>query len=56
MSDNRKIAIIYDWIDKWGGVERVLLTLHEMYPDAVFYTSYLDSEKARWAKNISIHS
>lgn len=54
MHENKKIAIVYDWIDKWGGVERVLLTLHEMFPHAQFYTSYYDSETANWAKNISI--
>ncbi len=47
---NKKIAIVYDWIDKWGGAERVLLTLKEMYPTADFYTSYCDYEKAPWAK------
>jgi len=50
----KKIAIVYDWIDKWGGVERVLLNLHEMFPEAVFYTSYFDKEKAAWAKDLNI--
>lgn len=49
---HKKIAIVYDWIDKWGGVERVLLTLHEMFPLACFYTSYTDLKKAKWAKGI----
>ncbi|MDO8497023.1 MAG: glycosyltransferase [bacterium] len=49
---SKKIAIVYDWIDSWGGVERVLLTLHEIYPEAVFYTSYYDEKKAGWAKDI----
>lgn len=49
-----RIAIVYDWIDKWGGVERVLLTLHEMFPEAIFYTSYFDQETASWAKNLKI--
>ena len=50
----KKIAIVYDWIDKWGGVERVLLNLHEMFPEAVFYTSYFDEIKAEWAKDLNI--
>lgn len=49
---NKRIAIVYDWIDKWGGAERVLLILKEMYPHADFYTSYYDLEKASWAKQI----
>lgn len=51
-----KVAIVYDWIDKWGGVERILLTLHEMFPDAEFFTSYYDNEKAIWAKNLKIRT
>ncbi len=54
MFDSAKIAIVYDWIDKWGGVERVLLTLHEMFPEAPFFTSYYDSKKATWAKDLKI--
>ncbi len=54
MFSDKKIAIVYDWIDKWGGVERVLLNLHEIFPNAVFYTSYFDREKAEWAKDLNI--
>lgn len=54
MLDKLKIAIVYDWIDKWGGVERVLLIFHQMFPQAEFYTSYFDKEKARWAKDLEI--
>lgn len=51
---NKKIAIVYDWIDKWGGVERVLLTLHKMFPEAIFYTSYFNQQTASWAKDLKI--
>lgn len=54
MSSQPKIAIVYDWMDKWGGVERVLLTLNEIYPQADFYTSYIDSKNAFWAKNLNV--
>lgn len=54
MIKSKKIAIVYDWIDKWGGVERVLIDLHEMFPNAIFYTSYFDKEKASWAKDLNI--
>jgi len=56
MFSDKKIAIVYDWIDKWGGVERVLLDLHEIFPNAVFYTSYFDREKADWAKNLNVRT
>lgn len=51
----KKIAIVYDWIDKWGGVERLLLTLHETFPHAIFYTSFYDRDTAPWARDLSIH-
>lgn len=50
----KKVAIVYDWIDKWGGVERVLLTLHEIFPHADFFTSYYDPGSAPWAKKLTI--
>jgi len=50
----KKIAIVYDWFDKWGGVERILLTLKEIFPNAIFFTSYFDEKKAFWAKDFNI--
>ncbi len=49
-----KLAIVYDWVDKWGGIERVLLNLLEILPQADFYTSYFNKEKAQWARNFKI--
>lgn len=46
----KKTAIVYDWIDKWGGVERVLLALHRMFPEAPFYTSTYNRQSASWAE------
>ena len=45
-----KVALIYDRVNKWGGAERVLLKLHEMFPDAPLYTSVHDEARAPWAK------
>lgn len=45
-----KTAIVYDRVNKWGGAERVLLALHEMFPDAPLYTSVYDKKNAAWAK------
>ena len=33
-----KIAIVHDYIKEYGGAERVLEALHELYPDAPVYT------------------
>lgn len=54
--NTKKIAIVYDWFDSWGGVERLLLQLHRMYPHATFFTSYYDKEKAAWARELSVQT
>ncbi len=46
----KKVAIVYDRVNKWGGAERVLLALHEIFPKAPLYTSVYDPVKAPWAK------
>ena len=35
-----KIALVHDYIKEFGGAERVLKTLSEMYPDAPIYTAF----------------
>lgn len=56
MSNYVKTAIVYDWIDKWGGVERILLILRRLFPHADFFTSYVNLKKAPWAKDIPIRT
>lgn len=43
------IAFVYDRINKFGGAERVLLALHEIWPDAPVYTSVYNPMRASWA-------
>lgn len=45
-----RTAIVYDRVNKWGGAERVLLALHEIFPEAPLYTSVYDPKGAPWAK------
>jgi len=46
----KKIALVYDRVNKWGGAERVLLALHDIFPDAPLYTSVYNKKNAKWAK------
>lgn len=48
-----KVALVYDRVNKWGGAERVLLALHEMFPDAPLYTSVYNPKTASWARVFS---
>ncbi len=45
-----KVALVYDRVNKWGGAERVLLALHELYPAATLYTSVYSARNAKWAR------
>jgi glycosyltransferase involved in cell wall biosynthesis len=40
----QKIALVHDFLREYGGGERVLEALHEMYPDAPVYTAFLDKK------------
>jgi glycosyltransferase involved in cell wall biosynthesis len=53
MIGKMKVALVHDYIKEYGGAERVLETLHEMFPDAPVYTSvylpnYLGPHKERF--------
>lgn len=45
-----KVALVYDRVNKWGGAERVLLALNEMFPEAPLYTSVYSPTGAPWAR------
>lgn len=49
-----KLAIVYDWVNKLGGAERILQAVHEIWPDAPLYTLVYDKKKAEWAKIFDI--
>lgn len=54
---NLKIAIVYDRVNKFGGAERVLSVLHEMFPNAPLYTSVYNERTASWAHDFKkIHT
>jgi glycosyltransferase involved in cell wall biosynthesis len=40
-----KLAIVHDFLTQFGGAERVVSALHEIYPDAPIYTSIYDPAK-----------
>ena len=39
-----KVALVIDYLSEYGGAERVLETLHSMYPTATVFTSTYDAE------------
>ena len=40
-----KVALVHDYLNQMGGAERVVLALHEIFPDAPIYTSIYDPKR-----------
>lgn len=49
-----KVAIVCDWLTSIGGAERVVLALHELFPDAPIYTSQYDPNQIDWFKDATV--
>lgn len=53
---NRKVAIVCDWITGTGGAERVIKSLHDIFPDAPIYTSTYEVDNGTLFKNADIRT
>lgn len=51
-----KVALVYDRINKWGGAERVLLALHQLFPKAPVFTSVYSPNTAKWADGMDVRT
>ena len=51
-----KIALVCDWLTTPGGAEKVLLELHQMYPDAPIYTSQYNKKGISWFKDADVRT
>lgn len=51
-----KVAIVCDWLTGIGGAERVVLEMHNMYPDAPIYTSQYDPSKISWFDDADVRT
>ncbi len=40
-----RVALVHDYLNQMGGAERVLLTLHDLFPQAPIYTSIYDPKR-----------
>lgn len=51
-----KVALVYDHLNKFGGAERVLLTLNELFPEAPLFSAVFDRALAPWASKFRVRS
>ncbi len=57
MSKNPKVALVYDWLTTpYGGAEKVLLALHQAFPEAPLFTSVYHPNLAPWAQVFDIRT
>lgn len=49
-----KVALVYDRVNKWGGAERILEALHQIWPQAPLYTAVYNPKTAPWAKKFKV--
>lgn len=43
-----RVALFYDWLNQWGGAERVLLDILKIFPNSPIYTLIHDPSKTSW--------
>jgi len=51
-----KVALVCDWLTNVGGAEKLLLRIHELFPEAPIYTSKYDLKGIDWFKDAEIRT
>lgn len=50
----KKVALVYDRVNKIGGAERVLSSLHRLFPDAPLFTLVYNPSTAPWSRSFKV--
>jgi len=51
-----RIAIFYDWLNQWGGAEKVLQDILNIFPQASLYTLIYNPKNTKWLpQKITVH-
>ena len=60
MQQQTRVALVHDYLQEFGGAERVVLALHEAFPDAPLFVGFVDLENlgdhAKNFQNVQISS
>jgi len=51
-----KLAIVCDWLTNLGGAEKIILALHQLFPNAPIYTSIFNKEKMQGFEDADIRT
>lgn len=52
----QKTAIVCDWLTEIGGGEKVILAVHDMFPEAPIYTSQYRPKRATWFDDCDVRT
>lgn len=52
----KKVAIVTDWLTTYGGAEKVVLTISEIFPEAPIFTSQYSEKEVNWFKDKDIRT
>ena len=52
----QRVAIVCDWLTEVGGGEKVILAVHEMFPEAPIYTSQYRPKRATWFDDCEVRT
>ncbi len=51
-----KIALVCDWLTNSGGAEKVILALHQLFPQAPIYTSIYNPDRVEGFEHAVVHT
>ena len=51
-----KVALVCDWLTNVGGAEKVILKIHQLFPDAPIYTSKYNPKGIDWFKDADVRT
>lgn len=52
----KKVAIVCDWLTNMGGAEKVILSLHKLFPQAPIYTTLYDKDRMKGFEKATIYT
>jgi len=54
--DDKKVAIVADWLTTYGGAEKVVKSLHDIFPKAPIYTSQYNEKEIDWFRDCDVRT
>lgn len=54
--ERKKIAIVCDWLTNMGGAEKVIYSLHKLFPEAPIFTTLYDAKRVHGFEEATIYS